>query len=40
VTRLDEVRPRRAGKPMPRPAPADDGGHLPAFLFRPVRVKA
>jgi superfamily II DNA/RNA helicase len=38
VTRLEEVRPRRAGKP----APADEGagGHLPAFLLRPVRVKA
>ena len=38
VTRLDEVRPHRAGKP----AHADDsaGGHLPAFLLRPVRVKA
>src|SRR5712671_6433101 len=38
VTRLDEVRPRHAGKP----AHADDnaGGHLPAFLLRPVRVKA
>src|SRR5437660_5105835 len=38
VTRLDEVRPRRAAKP----AHADDsaGGHLPAFLLRPVRVKA
>jgi superfamily II DNA/RNA helicase len=38
VTRLDQVRPRRAGKP----AHADEGagGHLPAFLLRPVRVKA
>jgi len=38
VTRLDEVRPRHAGKP----AHADEsaGGHLPAFLLRPVRVKA
>jgi superfamily II DNA/RNA helicase len=38
VTRLDEVRPRRAGKL----AHADEGagGHLPAFLLRPVRVKA
>jgi superfamily II DNA/RNA helicase len=38
VTRLDEARPRRAGTP----AHADEGagGHLPAFLLRPVRVKA
>jgi superfamily II DNA/RNA helicase len=38
VTRLDQARPRRAGKP----AHADEsaGGHLPAFLLRPVRVKA
>src|SRR5262249_29774669 len=38
VTRLDEGRPRRAGNP----AHADEGagGHLPAFLLRPVRVKA
>ena len=38
VTRLEEARPRRAGKP----AHADEGagGHLPAFLLRPVRAKA
>src|SRR5262249_35006110 len=38
VPRLDEARPRRASKP----AHADEGagGHLPAFLLRPVRVKA
>ena len=38
VTRIDQVRPRRASKP----AHADEGtgGHLPAFLLRPVRVKA
>ena len=38
VTRFDQVRPRRASKP----AHADEGtgGHLPAFLLRPVRVKA
>jgi superfamily II DNA/RNA helicase len=45
VTRLDEARPRRSNKPAP-PAAKDDyaedaaGGHLPAFLLRPVRVKA
>jgi len=38
VTRLDQIRPRHAGKP----AHADESasGHLPAFLLRPVRVKA
>ncbi|MBV8240864.1 MAG: DEAD/DEAH box helicase [Hyphomicrobiales bacterium] len=38
VTRLEEARPRHAGKP----AHADEsaGGHLPAFLLRPVRAKA
>jgi superfamily II DNA/RNA helicase len=42
VARLDEVRPRRGPKPAPQSAPADEsaGGHLPAFLLRPVRVKA
>jgi superfamily II DNA/RNA helicase len=40
VTRLDEVRPRRAAKPASRQAHGDDGGHLPAFLLRPVRAKA
>ena len=40
VTRLDEVRPRRAAKAAPRTTPGDDNGHLPAFLLRPWRVKA
>jgi superfamily II DNA/RNA helicase len=40
VARLDDVRPRRAPKPASQAADADDGGHLPAFLLRPVRVKA
>ena len=40
VTRLDEVRPRRAAKAAPRATPGDDNGHLPAFLLRPWRVKA
>jgi superfamily II DNA/RNA helicase len=38
VTRLDEVRPRRAHKPVAREDSID--GHLPAFLLRPVRQKA
>jgi superfamily II DNA/RNA helicase len=41
VARLDEARPRRANL---RPVRPDDDGivgdHLPAFLLRPVRVKA
>ena len=40
VTRLDEVRPQRAPKPAPHADHADGGGHLPAFLLRPVRAKA
>ncbi|TMJ43374.1 MAG: DEAD/DEAH box helicase [Alphaproteobacteria bacterium] len=40
VTRLDEVRPRRAVKAASRTTPGDDNGHLPAFLLRPGRVKA
>src|SRR6266498_3105039 len=40
VTRLDEVRPRHAPKPAPHADHADGGGHLPAFLLRPVRAKA
>jgi superfamily II DNA/RNA helicase len=48
VTRLDEARPRPGRKPperersRPEPARAEEPApsHLPAFLFRPVRVKA
>jgi superfamily II DNA/RNA helicase len=46
VTRLDDARPRRTQKPAPAATAKDDyaedaaGGHLPAFLLRPVRVKA
>jgi superfamily II DNA/RNA helicase len=39
VTRLDEVRPRRAAPSARQPDQAA-GGHLPAFLLRPVRIKA
>jgi superfamily II DNA/RNA helicase len=35
VTRLDEARPAR-----PQPRAETDGAHLPAFLLRPIRVKA
>ncbi len=40
VRRIDDARPRRA--PQPAPARADDGdaAHLPAFLLRPVPLKA
>jgi superfamily II DNA/RNA helicase len=39
VARLDQSRPRRA---PPQPVQSDEGdaSHLPAFLLRPVRVKA
>jgi superfamily II DNA/RNA helicase len=48
VTHIDEVRPRRDHKPARHdrgvrdPAPIEEPGnaHLPAFLLRPVRVKA
>jgi len=48
VTRIDEARPRQERKPVererprPQPAQSDDDAlsHLPAFLLRPVRVKA
>ncbi|HEX2354669.1 MAG TPA: helicase-related protein, partial [Xanthobacteraceae bacterium] len=40
VTRLDEVRPRHGPTPLPAHADAGAGEHLPAFLLRPVRVKA
>jgi hypothetical protein len=37
VARLDEARSRR---PKPQQQVDDFSGHLPAFLLRPVRVKA
>ncbi len=38
VARLDDVRSRRPEKPVPHEEGVD--GHLPAFLLRPVRLKA
>jgi superfamily II DNA/RNA helicase len=40
VTRIEDARPRHA--PQPAPAHTDDGdaSHLPAFLLRPVPLKA
>jgi len=38
VARIDEARKRRRPEPVPEIADADN--HLPAFLLRPVRVKA
>jgi superfamily II DNA/RNA helicase len=48
VTRLDEARPRQERKPVARERPRQESAeteeqalsHLPAFLLRPVRVKA
>ncbi|HYA04608.1 MAG TPA: DEAD/DEAH box helicase, partial [Xanthobacteraceae bacterium] len=39
VARIDDARSRRAGAPRPRGEDAD-AAHLPAFLLRPVPVKA
>jgi len=38
VARIDDARKRR--RPEPAAETVDDGSHLPAFLLRPVRVKA
>jgi superfamily II DNA/RNA helicase len=41
VARIDDARPRRAPPPVrPRQDDSADASHLPAFLLRPVRVKA
>jgi hypothetical protein len=48
VTRIDEARPRQERKPVARERPRQESAeteeqalsHLPAFLLRPVRVKA
>jgi superfamily II DNA/RNA helicase len=39
IARIDEARPQRRHAP-PRDRGVDTSGHLPAFLFRPARVKA
>ena len=41
VARLEDARPSRAAQPRPHHRGEEaDGTHLPAFLLRPVRVKA
>lgn len=40
VSRIDEARARRRPKPAEEPADDPASYHLPAFLLRPVRVKA
>ena len=40
VTRIDEARPRRQPEPKHERKEDSDNSHLPAFLLRPVRVKA
>ncbi len=40
VARLDEARSRRRAEPRREPAEEADSSHLPAFLLRPVTLKA
>ncbi len=40
MTRIDEARPRRQAEPKHERNEDSDSSHLPAFLLRPVRVKA
>ena len=40
VTRIEEARPRRQPEPKHERKEDSDNSHLPAFLLRPVRVKA
>jgi superfamily II DNA/RNA helicase len=40
VTRTDQARPGRAPQPVPKRADDTDAAHLPAFLLRPVPLKA
>ena len=38
--RIEEARSRRAPQPVHKPMDDGDASHLPAFLLRPVTVKA
>jgi superfamily II DNA/RNA helicase len=40
VARIEEARSRRAPQPVRKPMDDGDASHLPAFLLRPVTVKA
>src|ERR1700688_4301456 len=40
VARIEEARSRRAPQPVHKPMDDGDASHLPAFLLRPVTVKA
>ncbi|HUC50977.1 MAG TPA: DEAD/DEAH box helicase [Xanthobacteraceae bacterium] len=40
AARNDEMRPRRVAQPQPSRSDESDSSHLPAFLLRPVPVKA
>jgi superfamily II DNA/RNA helicase len=40
VARIEEARSRRAPQPVRKPMDDGDASHLPAFLLRPVPVKA
>ena len=40
VARIEDARPRRAPQPVRKPVDDGDASHLPAFLLRPVPLKA
>jgi superfamily II DNA/RNA helicase len=40
VARIEDARPRRAPQPVRKPMDDGDASHLPAFLLRPVPLKA
>jgi hypothetical protein len=40
VARIEDARSRRAPPPAPKRSEDSDASHLPAFLLRPVPVKA
>jgi len=40
VARIEDARPRRAPQPVRKPMDDGDASHLPAFLLRPVTLKA